>query len=189
MICGILLAAGAAERFGADKLAMPLADGQVVAVAAATALGQGVDRLLAVVRDEDAASARLLREAGVELSVCPHAGRGMGASLAWGVAQTAQAAGWVIGLADMPRVQARTVQALVQRLRAGAAIVVPHFQGRPGNPVGFGRALRAELGRLDADYGGRAIIRAHAASVDRLAVEDSGILKDIDRAEDLTIID
>ncbi len=189
MICGILLAAGAAERFGADKLATPLADGRAVAVAAAAALDQGVDRLLAVVRDAGSASACLLRAAGVELSVCPHAARGMGASLAWGVTRTAQASGWVIGLADMPRVQGQTVRALVERLRAGSAIVVPHFHGRPGNPVAFGRALGGELARLDADHGGRAIIRAHAGAVDRLAVADSGILMDIDRPGDVVKID
>jgi xanthine dehydrogenase accessory factor len=49
-IVGLLLAAGSARRFGADKLMAALPDGRMVGQAAALALRPGVDRAIAIVR-------------------------------------------------------------------------------------------------------------------------------------------
>ncbi len=58
-IAGILLAAGAATRFGLPKLLYPLPDGVPLGIAAARTLIQAVPHTLAVVQPGD----RLLIEA------------------------------------------------------------------------------------------------------------------------------
>jgi molybdenum cofactor cytidylyltransferase len=95
----------------------------------------------------------------------------------------AQAQGWIIGLADMPYVTSATVAALRDALAAGAAIAVPLYQGRRGNPVGFSGLHLAELLALQGDRGARALLAAHP--VTEVAVDDPGILRDIDTAADL----
>jgi molybdenum cofactor cytidylyltransferase len=109
----------------------------------------------------------------------------MGATLATGVAATAEAAGWVIALADMPWIAPATVATIATRIAAGAAICAPVRAGRRGHPVGFDRRYRDALMRLTGDQGARSVIAAHRDALLEIAVDDPGILRDVDRPEDL----
>lgn len=185
MIVGVLLAAGAGSRFGGEKLLAPVPGGAVASLAA-RALLPAVDRGVAVVRTGDAALARLLEADGLAVLPFDRAERGMGASLAFGVASEPDADGWIVALADMPFVRPETVKALARELRAGASIVVPVSNGRRGHPVGFSRELLRELVRLDGDEGGRSILRRHATQIVYLQCNDEGVTRDVDRPEDLS---
>src|SRR5690349_20057349 len=102
LIVGILLAAGAGSRFGGDKLLHPLDDGVAIAAHAARNLvAAGLD-VVAVVRWGDFPLAELLEDEGCHVAMFQGAARGMGASLAHGIAQARGADAWVIALADMP---------------------------------------------------------------------------------------
>jgi molybdenum cofactor cytidylyltransferase len=185
-IVGVLLAAGAGTRFGGGKLLAPLAPtGVPMGVAACAHLRAAVDQVVAVVRPEDAALAAALAAAGADVLACARASEGMGASLACGVARAANARGWLIGLADMPWIEPGTIAMLATHLAHPDAIVVPRYRGQPGHPVGFGAAHRAELLALGGDIGARGIVRAHAASVIEVDVEDPGVLRDVDTPQDL----
>lgn len=185
MVRGILLAAGRSLRFGADKLLHPLADGTPMALAALRNLRAGVPEVLAVLRRDANALTQLLEAEGVRVSVCPCAEEGMGASLAWGVAQAAEAEGWLIALADMPFIRPRTVAGVARALEQGALIAAPVHAGRRGHPVGFGAALREELLALGGDQGARSLLASHAAEVVSVECDDPGILLDVDRPEDV----
>ena len=93
-ITGILLAAGASSRFGSNKLLYPLEDGVPMVVAAARRLRAAIPRSVAVVDAPDSEVAALLRGESLDIVVNPEAGRGMGSSLARGVAATPAVAGW-----------------------------------------------------------------------------------------------
>lgn len=111
-VVGVLLAAGRGSRFDPDgtvnKLLAALPDGTPVAVQAARHLRAVLDDVVAVVPAagthgaEVERLAALLAEAGCEVLRCTRAARGMGASLAAGVAARPHAGGWIIALADMP---------------------------------------------------------------------------------------
>ncbi len=184
VIVGVLLAAGAGSRFGGDKLRAPLPDGTPLGVRAARALRGGVDRALAVVRPEDSALAALLEAEGMEVVPFPGAEDGMGASLAFGVGSAAEADGWVVALADMPFVQRETVENVAERLRSGAWIAAPGRRGRRGHPVGFTRALFAELIWLGGDRGARVLLERYASRVELFESDDEGILLDVDTLRD-----
>jgi molybdenum cofactor cytidylyltransferase len=66
-------------------------------------------------------------------------------------------------------------------------VVVPHFHGRRGHPVGFGAECGAALARLAGEQGAAPVVRACAAAgrVHSLELEDPGIVTDIDTIEDL----
>jgi molybdenum cofactor cytidylyltransferase len=108
----------------------------------------------------------------------------MGASLAFAVSHARNAAGWIIGLADMPFVQASTFRAVLEALAAGADIAVPVYQGRRGNPVGFSRRYLSELLSMGGDQGARRLLNSFP--VTEVAVDDPGIHLDIDTVNDLT---
>jgi molybdenum cofactor cytidylyltransferase len=183
----LLLAAGYGSRFDPDglhnKLLARMPDGGVVAHEAAHRLLLVVTRVLAVVRPGSEALARMLNDAGCDVVFSNDAERGMGASLAAGIEASADSEGWIVALADMPRIAVATVEAVARTLDGGASIVVPFYQGQRGHPVGFGPEHRDALMGLDGDTGARALLASH--QIARLDVDDPGILRDVDTPEDL----
>jgi len=188
-IVGILLAAGRGKRFDPacvrNKLLQALPGGVPVAAASARALLAAMPRVVAVVRPDDAATASLLRGMGCEVVACADADSGMAASLVCGVQHAQDAAGWLIALADMPFVRTATMAALAQAVAKGgeASIAAPIYEGQRGNPVAFGRAHLPALLALQGDQGARGILKNNP--VNDMAVDDPGILQDIDTPSDI----
>jgi molybdenum cofactor cytidylyltransferase len=187
-IVGILLAAGASRRFGSDKLTRSLLDGDLVAVRACRNLLAGTDKVLAVVRPGSEELASLLQAEGAEVRVCADAEQGMGASLGFGIRSCPEAAGWLIALADMPWIESATIRNVADALRSGAAIAAPCWQGKRGHPVGFSHVLGPELAALSGDAGAKAVIQAHLDRLLLIDCVDAGVLRDIDKPEDLLIL-
>jgi molybdenum cofactor cytidylyltransferase len=184
---GLLLAAGYGSRFDPDglhnKLLARMPDGGVVAHEAAHRLLLVVTRVLAVVRPGSEALARMLNDAGCDVVFSTDAERGMGASLAAGIEASADSEGWIVALADMPRIAVATVEAVARTLDGGASIVVPFYQGQRGHPVGFGAEHGEALCALDGDTGARVLLTTNPVA--RLDLDDPGILRDVDTPEDL----
>ena len=59
-------------------------------------------------------------------------------------------------------------------------------QSQAGNPVAFGKKYFNQLRQLQGDSGGKSIIANNPESIIRLAVEDAGIVQDIDTPGDLS---
>jgi molybdenum cofactor cytidylyltransferase len=110
----------------------------------------------------------------------------MGASLACGVAASADANGWVVALADMPWIAARTIRAVGDAIVAGASLAAPVCRGERGHPVGFAASHRAALMALEGDEGARAILANAGTALVRIDVDDAGVLRDVDAPGDLT---
>jgi molybdenum cofactor cytidylyltransferase len=184
-IVGILLAAGAGTRFGSDKLLHPLADGTPIAVASARHLAAALPGAVAVTRPGSRALEAALAAEGLRVTACPRAREGMGESLAHAVRATRDAEGWVVALADMPFVRPESIRAVAERIAGGAAIVAPRHRGQRGHPVGFAARYLVELEALSGDEGARAIVNRDAALVEFVECDDPGVLRDVDRPEDL----
>jgi molybdenum cofactor cytidylyltransferase len=184
-ISGILLAAGAARRFGGGKLLHRLPDGTPIGLASLRILQAALPHVVVVLRPDDHAVASLFDGSGAQTVVCPDADRGMGYSLATGVAHEAHAQGWVVALADMPRLRSETIRSVAAALTQNGGIVVPYFQSERGHPVGFSQQFKDELLALHGDSGARAILQAHPDAVHRLDLDDPGIVQDIDTPADL----
>jgi len=187
---GVLLAAGTGSRFDPEglrnKLLAPLSDGArltCVAAEAAHRLLLVVPTVVAVVRPGAEALAHVLNEAGCDVVFAANAPRGMGASLAAGVGATQDAEGWIVALADMPRIAAASIAAVARAIDGGASLAAPFYEGQRGHPVGFGVEHRDALLALDGDAGARALLSMHALT--RIDVDDSGILRDVDTPADL----
>ena len=108
--------------------------------------------------------------------------QGMGASIATGVAATANAPGWLILPADLPLVQADSLRRVAEAL-AHHTVVAPWVQGQRGHPVGFGAMCREALLALSGDQGAKRVMQAHAPW--RLELDDIGCILDVDTPEAL----
>ena len=181
----VLLAAGAGTRFGGGKLLHPLPDGVAIAAHAARNLREAGLEVVAVVRPGDFPLADMLEQEGCHVTRCADAVKGMGHSLAHGVAAAREASGWVVALADMPNVKPATVQALVDAVARGALVAAPVYTGTRGHPVVFSGTLAGELAALSGDTGARAVFERHRDSVALVEVDDPGVLVDIDAKADL----
>jgi molybdenum cofactor cytidylyltransferase len=188
-VVAILLAAGAAKRFGSDKLRHALPHDVPIAIQAARNLRAVFgDSVLAVIRPGAEELAELFAREGCQVTVCAHAAQGMGASLACGVraANAARPAdGYVVALGDMPFIRASTIAAVRDALAGGAALAAPYFRARRGHPVGIAGRFRAELENLRGDEGAKMLLAAHAGELVKLPVGDPGAIRDIDAPGDL----
>ncbi len=185
LIVGILLAAGAGSRFGGEKLLHPLEDGVAIAAHAARNLLAATPDVIAVVRRGDFPLYDMLEQEGCQVTMFQGAARGMGASLAHGVSESRSADGWIVALADMPRIAPATIKRILAALEEGAQIAAPVYKGERGHPVGFGAQLRDELLTLDGDQGARAVLERHRGALKLIECDDAGVLLDIDRKSDL----
>jgi molybdenum cofactor cytidylyltransferase len=183
--CGILLAAGAARRFGSNKLLHPLDDGLPMALAALASLRSAIAHVIAIVRPGQTLLENRLSEAGATVIECANADEGMGASLAFGVKAARDAAGWIVALADMPYVRPDTIAKIAAALAAGATIAAPVYKGVRGHPVGISAAFRQQLEGLSGDEGARSLLRLNEDSVTLIEVDDPGVCRDIDTPDDL----
>lgn len=192
-IRGLLLCGGSSTRFGSNKLlaAIPGSDPpEAVVVRAARHLREGVGAVLAVIPLGAAALRAALEPQGCEVLETDRAARGMGASLAAGIAATDRADGWIVALGDMPLVMPATSAAVRAALESGATLAAPvaRSDGARGHPVGFSAALRAELLALDGDLGAREVVARHRAGLRAIACDDPGIFVDLDTPAQLAAL-
>ncbi|GLK90463.1 nucleotidyltransferase family protein [Pseudomonas turukhanskensis] len=180
-VVGLMLAAGRSRRFGADKRQIELAPGASLLVTSLDVARACLAELWLVLRLDDKPQA-LGVPAGVEVVFSAGAEQGMGHSLADGmVALSAQSSADAVAilLGDMPWIAPATFGQLLSQASADH-IVVPTCDGEPGHPVIFGRRFWPELLRVGGDSGAKSVLLANPAAVRRVAVADSGILRDVD---------
>ena len=86
---------------------------------------------------------------------------------------------------DFPRITVQTVQKLIAEFaRGGALIANPVRNGTAGHPVIFAKAEWPELLSGDLADGARSVIAAHEKDARTLAVDDDGVLIDVDTPAD-----
>jgi len=111
---------------------------------------------------------------------------GMGDSIAAAVRATQDATGWLILPGDLPLIRPQTLQAVAAALENNA-VVLAHYRGQRGHPVGFGASCRDALLLLQGPQGAALVVRAQATinPVAQLELDDPGIVIDIDTLQDL----
>lgn len=190
----LLLAAGQAKRFGADKLMAKLADEQPVITHTLNNLQWLAKKydleLTVVVRHDNEELISFLQQQHVNFSICADAIQGMGNSIAHGVRSHQYWHGWLIALADMPLISQTTLAEIFSQVeRTPEKIIRPTVvlkdQQKMGHPVYFPRCLGFELSRLQGDQGAKKVISHHPDLLKLVSTEDKHILTDIDTEKEL----
>jgi len=187
---GILLAAGQSARFGSNKLLHPLTDNRPMLLVSAEKLARVVPDSIVVINELLVPFTAQLQQMGLRVVVNEKAEQGMGSSIACGVGACQDATGWLIMLADMPYLKTETIMLLADKLvgdagERDAGIIAPVYDKQRGHPVGFSQCYKNELLLLDKDTGARQVIQNHQSQLELLAVDDAGVIMDIDQASDL----
>ncbi len=182
-ITGILLAAGNGTRFGGNKLNHLLPNQKSIGLNSAQKLAHTLDHCVAVVREQDVPFHSDLMQLGFQIVIQTRPDAGMGDSLALAIRASKQADAWLIALADMPWIKIETLQLLIHQLHHGALVTAPEYKGQRGHPVGFNHYFREQLLTLQGDTGAKHLLKNNIVEI--VTVNDAGILRDIDRLEDI----
>jgi molybdenum cofactor cytidylyltransferase len=188
-IAAIVLAAGTSSRMGNHKLLAMLDGRPLVRHAVEAALGSAARPVIVVTgHGADAVRAALH---GLDVRFVHNAdfASGMASSLATGISSLgSEIDGALICLGDMPRVRAAHLDAIAAGATDGIHIVVPTHERKRGNPVLLRRAVFAEVLALRGDVGARSLIERHADRVRTVAIDDPGVLLDVDTGAQLAAL-
>ena len=176
----IVLAAGAATRFGGDKLSASFQGEPLLHHAIRAARAAPVERVIVVCAP------------GLDIGPWPgHPpvealrldSEALSRSLKAGIATAGNVAGAFVFLGDMPLVPHAVAVQLAAMLGENFA-VLPRCNGRPGHPVLLSSRAFADIARLEGDEGAGRLLRQRD-DVAFLDSTDEGIVLDVDRAEDM----
>jgi molybdenum cofactor cytidylyltransferase len=159
-IVAVVLAAGAASRFGGDKLLHPLHGKPLAAHIADTISALNLAHRIAICPPGLSARTELFASRGFEIAENSEPVRGMGSSLALGAQRALQlgSRAMFVCLADMPHI---TGAHLEQLLAAGhtADVVATIAEGARTPPALFAHNILPELTALSGDRGARDLIQ------------------------------
>ena len=190
MIPGIVLAGGKSSRMGRPKALLPIGSSGETFFdrVTRTLLDAGVEEVIVVVgADADAIRAGARARSRVRIVDNPDYEQGQLTSLLAGLRaiDAVRSTAAMVTLIDVPLVSAASVRALIAvRRERGAPVVRPVSNGRHGHPVIFGCELFGELQRADPAQGAKPVVRAHAADMIEVPLDDEGAFTDIDTRED-----
>ncbi|WP_213770348.1 molybdopterin-binding/glycosyltransferase family 2 protein [Bradyrhizobium sp. dw_78] len=188
-IAAVILAAGRSTRMGGpNKLLAELGGKPLVRIVTEQVLASKASDVIVVTGHQAAEVEKALAGLKVKFVRNPDFVAGLASSVKAGIAAVpGNADGAVVCLGDMPLIEARLIDRLIEAFApdSGNLIVVPVSDNRRGNPVLWSRRFFDELTKLDGDIGARHLIAKHSEAVAEVAVEGHGAFLDIDTPEAL----
>ena len=180
----VVPAAGPGSRFGGPvhKLMQPFKGSTVLGATLRHAVQSQLPVLLVTTAQMLPLASLVLARRDIVVLNEAEAARGMGASIAVGIAERSGAPGWLVLPGDMPLVQSGTLLAVASALQEHAVVYAQH-RGRRGHPVAFAAELYSELIQLNNDDGLRRLMLRYPAHGEE--TEDGGVLLDVDTERDL----
>ncbi len=186
MISAIILAAGSSTRFGGCKQLMRLEDKTLLERVLENVSRSTVEQVILVLGAQAETIRKEVPTGGATVVINEAYAEGLSSSLQAGLRvlpSTAEAA--LIVLADQPFVSPRTLDTVIAEYREHhPAAVIPTYNGFRGNPVLVDRSLFGEIMGIRGDIGCRAVFGTHTEKIRKVAVDDPGIVQDIDTPED-----
>ena len=156
----LVMAAGNAQRFGENKLAMEL-DGKTLIQRAMEAVPKGVFSAVTVVT-QYAAVERLAGEFGFSAIHNAHPDWGISYTIRLGTEAMKDCDAILYLVSDQPLLTAETVRRVAEQwTRQPEKIVGAAHNGKRGNPCIFPARFFEELCQLKEDHGGNTVIRCH----------------------------
>jgi molybdenum cofactor cytidylyltransferase len=189
VVAALILAAGRSERMGRPKaLLKQVFTGQTfVSHLISIARQAGLPTIFVIGRSENVELAAEVREHGASLLLNVLADGGQLSSIIAGLdaAERLDASAILVMPVDVPLVSSTVISEVLRAAeRSDAQILRATHAGQHGHPVLFKRSVFRELRAADPSIGARAVVRADAARVLDVEMDDPAILFDIDTPED-----
>ena len=193
-VAAVVLAAGRSSRMAPrNKLLIPGPGGHAMVARVVDAVLSSAARPVLVVLGHQACEVeRALVGRPVRFVHAADYGKGLSASLRAGIfALPAEASAALVCLGDMPLVTARMLDRLIEAYDPdeGRTIVLPTFQGRPGNPMLWDRGWFADIVVLTGDTGARALLATRAEHAVEVEIGEDAVLRDFDTPDSLEGLD
>ena len=187
-IVSVVLAAGAARRFGGRKQLAPLRGRPLLEHALAAAAAGPSEETLLVLGAHAEEVERGVELGGATVVRCPDWERGQGASLRAGLAALGPAvAAALVALGDEPFVSPEASRRLLAARRPGIAALRAAYSGRPGHPVLIERELFEPLTAAAPDAKPAALLRE--AGIETVECGDLGDPADVDTPAQLAALE
>jgi molybdenum cofactor cytidylyltransferase len=180
----IVLAAGAARRFGGEKLLARLGDGRLIDRALEAC---GDRRTIVVASPSVCAVLEASPRRTIVVNDAPE--RGMNRSLQLALQAVPADAPFIVLLADMPYVDRTLVNRVATEARASESdVCYPAVGGVPAHPVFFGPAVRALVDALGDGDGLRHVRDAPPLRRRQFPIDDARFAVDVDTRETLAAL-
>lgn len=185
-LAGIILAAGASSRMGADKALLPYAGTTFLEHLVELLLPRVAPVIVVLGHHAERIRAVLPAALGAEIVLNPDYRSGQLSSLQAGIrALPGGAEAALIILVDHPAIAPSTLDTLIERFQSSdASLVIPRCEGRRGHPVVFSRAILDEIAALPATATAKQVVHTHLQDTVYVDVADPGVLKDVDTPAD-----
>jgi molybdenum cofactor cytidylyltransferase len=186
LIAAIVLAAGTSARMGKPKQTLALSGKPMLERVLDVYRRAEVDVVFVVIGARAAQVRREVQFKKERVVLNPLYRNGMSGSLRLGLrAAEEEADAVIVALGDQPFLSPDTINRIIEVYsRTKAPVVVPVYHGVRGNPVLFDRSLFPEIKRIRGDRGAKSVVARHGDSVQEVAVEDRGVIVDIDTPSD-----
>ena len=177
----ILMAAGAARRFGENKLLLPFEGMPLYQRALASIPAEEFEGVAVVSHYDEILSAAHARGFAAVYNPAPE--DGVSRTIALGMDALPGMDALLFLVADQPLLRRESVSAELAFFRAHPEhIVALGHNARRGNPVIFPQAFFPALHALSGDTGGSAVIRSHPEALLLFEINDPLELADVDTA-------
>ncbi len=186
----VLLAAGAGKRFGGNKLTAQV-HGKPMYLWAMENIEEMKTELPAVVVTGTPEIVSAAEAKGMIAIFNGQPELGISLSIRLGIEAVIQEDRKVDGIlfmvCDQPWLEKTTLVRLMSEFDGG--VLALSYGERRGNPVIFSREYLKELSELSGDIGGRQVMARHRENVRFLEVNDEKELQDIDKREQIEVIE
>lgn len=186
----VILASGYSRRFSGNKLVFYVCEKPLILYATEHALSSRAEEVIVVVGDAEGPVSGVLPR-GVSVALNPDPSRGLSSSIIAGLGAAPRGTCSVIFLlGDQPLVTASMLNALMEEHNLhNRQIVSYRFHGEARNPALFPRGAFDDLRKLSGDRGARALVTSGASGSRFIDIDQETVLLDIDRVEDLAVIE
>jgi molybdenum cofactor cytidylyltransferase len=182
----IILAAGAGERFGGNKLTASLNGSPIVEYIFGSLPSGLFDKVAAVTANESIIAEAKLRDFSVVFNDRPELGVSL--SIRLGLEMMEDTDACMFCVADQPLLMRETLSGMLAFYEQGTILMVS-YNGQSGNPVIYPSCLYSELKSLKGEESGKTVAVRHENLLRLYHVSDAYQLMDIDTREDLEAVE
>jgi molybdenum cofactor cytidylyltransferase len=182
----IILAAGESKRMGSPKMLLPFKETTIIESVITNVLSSETDNILVVLGAYyDAVKARIINMP-VKHCYNEYYKQGMLSSVKCGLRNLPLGIEAVlIFQGDQPMIGPEAINSVIKGFRSShKGIVIPVHNERRGHPLLVDKKYRDEIEKLDSNDGLRSLSSLFSEDVLEIAIDDPGILRDIDTQDE-----
>ena len=185
MNVAIILAAGESRRMGQPKQLLPFGDKTMLECVIDAFQTPRVDEIRVVLGYKLAEIAASIAHASCKIVMNDRWQQGMFTSMQAGLRELPKETKIVmLAICDQPRLKRKTVEILIEKFKKDRhKILIPSYNGRQGHPPLLRAEYAKEILAMDESMTLKHFYGERADDIERLVVEDEGVLIDIDDRE------